>query len=134
MDEYMDEHDITKSMLYTLREGISYVIKEEENDVMKLTGDELKEEQKRFAEMVGDERVSFTVFNIYPYDNNVVFGGEFDNGLKWQLSKKDGVYVSVDNVELTDDMVNIFTKLKAYHNGWSNEWASKLREEYSNNI
>lgn len=133
MNNYNDEYDLTKSMLNKIREN--FLIKEnDENDedVIDLGDDELKSEQDKFSDMI-TPRVVFGKFKIYKNANNVVFGGKLDEGVEFQMSLNDGIYINIDNVELTDEIVDILKKLNGYYIEWAKEWSNKLRNEYNNN-
>lgn len=133
--ENLNEDDVSRSMLKTIRENSLYG-KDNNDDTIQLSGDELKEEQDKFRELVGTNRVEFTIFNIYPEANNVIFGGKFQNidGLGFQLSLEggDGIYVTANNIKLTDEALTILQKLRAFYVDWADEWAKKLATEYKN--
>lgn len=126
----IDEHDMTKKILDNMR-----LINEETNvsEGMDLTGPELKNELDKFRETISP-RVEFDIFKLYPQANNVVFSGKFQilGGMDWQfsMSDADGVYVSVDNLQLTDEAVQLIQKLQGYYKVWVKEWATKLATEY----
>jgi len=135
-----DEYDTTKNMLEAIREGKTtqgQLLTEEENDVIKLEGAERKEEEDKFRDVIG-QRVEFTVFNIYPSANNVVFGGRFQDlgGAEWQFSleEDDGVYITSNNMKLTSSAVEKLQRLKGYYENWSEEWAQKLATEYRQSL
>lgn len=142
MIEESDEFETTRKMLDVLNEAKSrpdgYLITEEvESDVIKLEGSELKDEQDKFRDVIG-QRVEFGVFNIYPEANNVVFGGRFQDmgGLEWQFSleEDDGVYITGSNIKLTTSAVDRLQRLRGYYENWSEEWAQKLASEYRRNV
>jgi len=124
----IDEHDMTKKMIYTLTEGVG-----NNDDVQELTGREREDEEKKFRQVLGN-LVNFTVFNIYKDANNVVFGGQFQGmgGLEFQFTLEDanGIYVSADSMQLTSEVVETIRKLKGYYDNWKEEWANKLATEY----
>lgn len=135
-----DDYDSTKNMLTAIREGKStsgQLITEQSNDVIQLEGAERNEEEAKFRDVIG-QRVEFTVFNIYPSANNVVFGGKFQDlgGAEWQFSleEDDGVYLTANNMKLTTDALEKLQKLRGYYENWSEEWAEKLATEYRQNI
>lgn len=134
-----DEHDITKKMLNTIRENVNVnkMLLNENDEPQGTSADgaiqpnpnDLKDEQKKFMQIVGP-RVEFKSFNIYPNDNNVVLAGEFDNGLSWQFSKRDGLYINANSLKLDAETVETLKKLSAYYNNWADEWSQKLQQEY----
>lgn len=150
------EHDHSRKMMDILRGDKSpdrpineqeeevanddqYVEKDEpapEEEATELPSDELRSEKQKFRETV-DPRVEFETFKLYPESRNVVFAGEFQGfgGLYWQftLSQRDGVYISVDNLQLSEEAFDVLQKLKGYYDNWAEEWSQKIVEEYSNN-
>jgi hypothetical protein len=99
-----------------------------------LSSAELSEEQKAFRDTVSP-RVDFTGFKVYPNTKNVIFSGKFENmgGLEWQftLEDADGLYISGDNVPMTEDAITTIKKLKGYYKNWADDWAQKLATEYN---
>lgn len=136
----MNEHDITRKMLTTIRRRpmISEAVINENfnqnNDEEDLTSTELSEEQAGFRNAVSP-RVDFTGFKVYPNTKNVVFSGKFENmgGLEWQftLEDADGLYISAENVPISDDAIITLKKLKGYYDNWADDWAQKLATEYN---
>lgn len=139
-----DDHKITRDMLNTIREGKLTKGKLLNEDVAEPSGainnngsiqpslTDVKAEQNKFMQIVGP-RVEFTSFNIYPNDNNVVFAGKFDDGLQWQFSKKDGLYINADNLKLDSDGAELIKKLFAYYQNWVEEWSTRLNQEFKPN-
>lgn len=156
-----DEHDKTKSMLDMLRnssdkssineeeaepleepsgeqepESQMNVVRDEpsEEDAIEPSSEQIRDEKEKFRENI-DSRVEFETFKIYPQDRNVVFAGKFQGfgGLYWQFSldERDGVYVSVENLQLDEDALEILQKLNGYYKNWVDEWAIKVVEEYT---
>jgi hypothetical protein len=130
--EYLNEHEITKKMLSTIRKP-RLNENARNNDEQDLTSTELSEEQSNFRSAV-TPRVDFTEFKVYPNTKNVVFSGKFENmgGLEWQftLEDADGLYISCENVPISDDSITTLKKLKGYYNNWADDWAKKLATEY----
>lgn len=129
-------YDTDKNMISAIREGkttTGRLLNEEAGDVIKLEGAERADEEAKFRDVIG-QRVEFTVFNIYPSANNVVFGGKFQDlgGAEWQFSleEDDGVYLTVNNMKLTAAAVERLQRLRGYYENWSEEWAQKLSTEY----
>jgi hypothetical protein len=42
------------------------------------------------------------------------------------------VYITADLLQLNDQTLKQIQKLVAYYETWSNEWATKIAEEYNN--
>lgn len=137
-----DEHKQTRNMLNLIREGKltkGLLLNEIENaeepsgsntdGAIQPSSADVKAEQSKFMQIVGP-RVEFTAFNIYPNDNNVVLAGNFDNGLGWQFSKKDGLYINADNIKIDSDTSEMLRKLYAYYSNWSDEWSQRLNSEF----
>jgi len=132
--EHLNEHDITKKMLGTIRKPILTEAFNQNNDEEELTSSELSEEQSGFRSAVSP-RVDFTSFKVYPNTKNVVFSGKFENmgGLEWQftLEDADGLYITAENVPISDDAIITLKKLKGYYDNWADDWAQKLATEYN---
>jgi hypothetical protein len=137
-----NQYEITKNMLKTIREVQSNgkkLLKENSNneqDSIQLSGEELNQEQSKFRDVI-TSRVEFTSFNIYPQAGNVVFGGKFQDmdNMEWQFSleETDGLYITSNNMQVSDDVVNRIQKLKGYYDNWASEWSNKLATEYKSN-
>lgn len=140
------EHDITKGMLEQIRlRGLNVQENVEEiemdadvdtnidndpnNGVVDLSSQEYQDEQSKFMDIVSPN-VEFGPFKIYPNNNNAVFSGKLDNGIEWQFSKVDGLYVNMPNIKIDDDIIELMKKLNAHFVNWSKEWGSKLNTEY----
>ena len=141
MKNNLNEHDMTKNMLKTMRETVKYQNKSainessnQNNDEEELSAAELSEEQAAFRNTVSP-RVDFTGFKVYPSTKNVIFSGKFENmgGLEWQftLEDADGLYISGDNVPMSNDAITTIKKLKGYYDNWADDWAQKLATEYN---
>lgn len=128
--ENLNERDITKKMFKVMNEDTSGG----KNDEQELSSIELSEEQSNFRNTVSP-RVDFTGFKVYPKNKNVVFSGKFENmgGLEWQftLEDADGLYITANNVPISNDAIDTIKKLKGYYDNWADEWAKKLATEYN---
>ena len=153
----INDYDLTKNMLNTIR-TINEAVEEEDEvkvkqisndgetelestydkpktevDSVELTLDEKKEEESDFRAAVSP-RVEFDTFNVYPTTNNVIFSGTLQTmgGLKWQftLDDEDGVYITANNVQLSDASIDTIGKLKGYYMNWADKWSEKLATEY----
>jgi len=132
--EKLNEHDVTRGMLNRIRKSILNEEFGKSSDEEDLTSSELSEEQASFRDTVSP-RVDFTGFKVYPKNKNVVFSGKFSNmgGLEWQFTLEDanGLYITANNVPMTDDTINTIKKLKGYYDNWADDWAKKLATEYN---
>jgi len=135
--DYNEEREINKKMIETskriLSGGNKKLLKESTEGVMAPTQADYQAETSKFKSMITN-RVEFTTFNIYPEVNNAVFGGVFQDiaGFEWQFSleTKDGLYITTNNLQTTDDVVARVKMLKGYYDAWADEWADKLATEY----
>ena len=101
-----------------------------------LDTDELKEEEDKFRQTVHN-RVKFNKFKLYPASQNVEWGGEFtDSRMEWNYSLDDsrGVYITSELLQLDDDTLDVIKKLVGYYKAWSDDWATRIAEEYNNKI
>ena len=97
---------------------------------------ELKEEEDKFRQTVHN-RVKFNKFKLYPSSQNVEWGGEFtDNRIEWNYSLDDsrGVYITTELLQLDDDTLEVIKKLVGYYKAWSDDWATRIAEEYNNKV
>ena len=135
MKKTTNEHDITKAMLETIRLSEIANIKslnEQMEDIIDLSGEELARQQTEFSERVSP-RVQFGPFKIYPNAKNVAFSGKFNDGIEWQFSLLDGLYMNMPNIEVNDEIVELTKKLNAHFVNWEDEWGKKINTEYSGN-
>ena len=140
------QHDSTRRMLDLIRESKrtkknKSIITEQtvaKGDI-DLSQDDLaayNEEEKNFRRNV-TPRTKFNRFKLYPESQNVEFSGEFtDNRIEWFYSLDDtkGVYITADLLQLNEQTLKQIQKLVAYYDTWSNEWATKIAEEYQNEV
>ena len=101
-----------------------------------LDADELKEEEDKFRQTVHN-RVKFNKFKLYPTSQNVEWSGEFtDSRMEWNYSLDDsrGVYITNDLLQLDDDTLEVIKKLVGYYKAWSDDWATRIAEEYNNKV
>jgi hypothetical protein len=148
MKNNINEHDMTKKMMDIIRGGYkSRLITEademapEQDDYkdtldVKKTDSVFKSELKKLQDIV-DPRVEITNFKIYPQDSNVLIEGIFlkgeneDTGIKFRMSLAAGeINITMSNIEVTDKVSLLLSKLKGYYENWVNEWALKLANEY----
>jgi hypothetical protein len=97
---------------------------------------ELKEEEDKFRQTVHN-RVKFNKFKLYPASQNVEWSGDFtDSRMEWNYSLDDsrGVYITSDLLQLDDDTLDVIKKLVGYYKAWSDDWATRIAEEYNNKI
>lgn len=143
----MDQHDETVRMLGLIRESNNInrknkkLIREqseikEDIDLGEEDSAALQEEEKKFRDTV-TPRVEFNRFKLYPKAQNVEFSGKFTaNNVEWfySLDDNNGVYITADLLQLNQDTLEMIQKLVAYYDAWSDEWATKIAEEYNNDV
>jgi len=148
MKNSINEHDMTKKMMDIIRGGYKSKLISEADEMapepddyrdtldVKKTDSVYKAELKKLQDIV-DPRVEITNFKIYPQDSNVLMEGIFlkgeneDTGIKFRMSLAAGeINITMSNIEVTDKVSLLLTKLKGYYENWVDEWALKLANEY----
>jgi len=137
MKSLINEHDITKMMIEKINESKLIREQEEVQDMdnkksITITGSELKNEENRFTEYMGTNRVEFNELNLYPAENDAVWSGKFNNGIEWQISVNDDMVINTQGTPIDDPEMELIEKLKKYSSVWAEEWAKKLRTDYAN--
>jgi hypothetical protein len=134
---YNDERDITKKMISVIASK-KKMIKENvgpTSDGVEPSEDDYKEEIGSFKSQI-TQLVDFTTFKVYPEVDNVIFGGLLKEyvGFEWQFSldTKDGLFITTNNVQLSEDLLLILKKLKVYYDKWKEKWAEKIITDYKN--
>ena len=121
----MGQHDETKRMLGLIRESKS--IKTNNSKRM------IREQNEAAG---GKEDLDPAEYSEEP--QNVEFSGEFtDSKIEWFYSLDDtrGVYITGTFIQLSDEVLKIqIQKLVAYYETWSDEWATRIAEEYKNEV
>lgn len=131
------EDQSTRDMLNIMRgkkhENKTLMEDAEQEEVVELDGDQLKEEQEKFRESVS-KRAEFYTFKIYPESNNAVFAGTIPSygDMEWYmtLEEHNGIYVSVNSLNLTNEVIELMNSLMGYYENWSDEWSTKVQDEY----
>lgn len=137
--DIINEHDVTKKMIDTLR-GKSFINEAEEgNDVITPSENDpvFKDEAKKIADTV-DQRIQVTKLKIYPKDNDVQFEGRQVFGINFFMSTKAGklsISITDENgrpkqMFLDKESLDIINKLEGYYKNWAIEWGKKLNTEY----
>lgn len=135
----INEHDLTKKMIDTLRGKNLLNEGDEGNDVISPTDgdDTFNDEAKKLGDTV-DPRVQITRFKIYPKDRDVQLDGRLDMGINFNMSVKAmklSISITEDNgkaksVFVDKDLLLTLQKLNGYYENWTREWAQKLNTEY----
>jgi hypothetical protein len=137
--DIINEHDVTKKMIDTLR-GQSFINEADEgNDVITPSENDpvFKDEAKKIADTV-DQRIQITKLKIYPKDNDVQFEGRQVFGINFFMSTKAGklsISITDENgrpkqMFLDKESLDIINKLEGYYKNWAIEWGKKLNTEY----
>jgi hypothetical protein len=137
--DIINEHDVTKKMIDTLR-GKSFINESDEgNDVITPSENDpvFKDEAKKIYDTV-DQRIEITKFKIYPKDNDVQFEGRQSYGINFFMSLNAGklsISITDENgrpkqIYIDKDSFDIIKKLQAYYENWKLEWGKKLNTEY----
>jgi len=136
--EMINEHDLTKKMIETLRGGM-LLEGDENSDVISPTSTDAvySEEVKKISDTV-DPRVQITKFKIYPRDRNVEFEGRLDSGINFFMSTKAmklSISITDDQGQATriymdKELLATIQKLHGFYENWTREWAQKLNTEY----
>jgi len=135
----INEHDLTKKMIDTLRGKNLLKEGDEGNDVISPTDgdDTFNDEAKKLGDTV-DPRVQITKFKIYPKDRDVQLDGRLDMGINFNMSVKAmklSISITEDNgkaksIFVDKDLLLTLQKLNGYYENWTREWAQKLNTEY----
>ena len=123
-----EEYDITRSMIKSMR----LVLNEEVVDgIYQVDPQEVRAEELKFVDAVS-KRIDFNDLKVYVTGNgNVEWSGVIlQYGIEWKysLESSTGVYMSSNLLQLTDDALNVISKLSAYYAIWASEWSDKLAD------
>lgn len=136
--ETINEHDLTKRMIDTLRNGLITEGDEGADTISPSPADPVyREEMKKISDAV-DPRIQVTKFKIYPRDRNVEFEGRLDSGINFFMSTKAmklSISITDDQgaatrIYLDTDLLTTIQKLNGFYQNWTREWAQKLNTEY----
>jgi hypothetical protein len=123
----MDEREYSVKILNLFRN--KKIITEEVETNINI--DEVKEEEKRLRNFI-DSSIKIISFNVYKDVNNVVMycqaiGME---GIEFQFTLEDsnGVYITLNNANLTEDLLNKLGKLYRFYKQWRDRWFEYLNE------
>lgn len=135
----INEHDLTKKMLDTLRVKSLITEADEGKDV--ITPSEKDEvytsELKKISDTV-DPRIQISKFKIYPKDRDVQFEGRLDSGINFFMSTK-AMKLSISitdesgapkQIFIDNQLIDTIKKLNGFYENWTKEWAEKLNTEY----
>lgn len=135
----IDEHDMTKKMMDTIRGGFKKVIKEqtEGDTITVLPTDAEYQDQLKKLETVHPS-ADITNFKIYPNDGNVIIDGEFlpnetqESGIVFSLAltaREVKIQMNGQN-DLDNQVSQLLTRLEGYYDKWCEEWWPKMKNEY----
>jgi hypothetical protein len=141
MNKNINEHDMTKRMMETLRNPTLRLITETDegpDTISPAPNDPVyAEEVKKMMDSV-DPRIQITKFKIYPNARDVQFEGRLDSGINFFMSTKAmRLKISITDehgqamvIYLDNELLTTIQKLNGYYENWVREWASKLNTEY----
>lgn len=125
------DYDLMKDLMNKMREHqksnkSSNLIREDDSSKT-LTDDELKREEDEFKKAV-EINTEFKEFKIYK-DSIDWSGILLQNQIQWvfSLDSQDGVYITNNNLQLTEATIENIQKLKAYYDVWSEKWSKEIR-------
>jgi len=104
-------------------------VEDAEDEGQDISPDEQRDEENAFKDKV-TQLVQFEKIKVY--QQTVKWSGKLiREGIDWTytLDDKVGCFISTDeddNVQLTDDMLDVIKNLRAYYDIWSEEWSSRL--------
>jgi hypothetical protein len=144
----LNEHDITKSMIDTLRAKSSNhktIIKENE-EVMttdtdfrsELSGEDaeyFKQDSDAIRDIV-DKGIKFLEFSVNRETENVTIGGTLSNGMEWSYSKECegdkciqiGTPSGERYVRFTQNTMKSLEMLYKYYDKWLSTWQDRFNE------
>lgn len=94
-----------------------------------VTPDEQREEENKFKDTVS-KLVKFDKIKVYR--QNVEWSGELvRERVKWvySLNENNGCYITIeseDMLQLTNEVIETFKKVRGYYDVWSDEWSARL--------
>lgn len=140
----INEHDMTKQMLGTIRNKTSVsnnLLKEEDeskigNDfetaLSDVEKDYLEKDKSSFVEKV-DPGAKITNYAVDTETENVTMGGTLANTMEWSYSKSNGVELGTPvgsrYVSFSKDDLKILNTLVNYYDLWKNEWFKRFNED-----
>ena len=116
--------------------GMWEILREEEVEIettteeaQEVTSDEQREEENKFKDTVS-KLVKFDKIKVYR--QNVEWSGVLvRESVKWvySLNENNGCYITIDNedmLQLTNEVIETFKKIRGYYDVWSDEWSARL--------
>ena len=141
MKTYDEEYDITKEMLKTINEGTLTPQSggNDENGTITPEKDVIREFESSLQEKTGGSvsNVDMKIYTSQDSDgkrvgDNVVAMGVIKTPINIEftmdLTAGNGLYVSLNNTQLTTDGVLFLQKLVGFYSAWENQWGEKLKE------
>ena len=116
-----EEYDITKSMIKSMKLMLTEAVVD---GIYEVDPQEVREEELKFVDAVS-KRVDFNDLKVYVTGNgNVEWSGVIlQYGIEWKysLESSTGVYMTSNLLQLTDDALNVISRLAAYYDIWASE-------------
>jgi hypothetical protein len=129
----LQEQKKPKGMWDILRETEEEVIETETEttteEAQEVTPDEQREEENKFKDTVS-KLVKFDKIKVYR--QNVEWSGVLvREKVKWvySLNENNGCYITIENedmLQLTNEVIETFKKIRGYYDVWSDEWSARL--------
>lgn len=134
MRKQENTYDMMKKLLATSRKGIiRQIVKEDQGDYYaqkqksrEITPDELEQEKSAFAQDV-TKLVEFGDFKIS--NDTVTWSGVFPKEkIEWtySLDSDQGVYISCELTQLTDNTLKLIQLLRGYYETWAEKWSGEI--------
>jgi len=138
MKQRINEHDMTKKMMDTLRGGYKDMLTEEvdnQKDTKDYTTSNpiYQEELKKIKETV-DSSIEIDEFRSYinPNNKNVMMTGTMLFGkviFRFELIRDEAELSTIEPYDLTIENNEKISKMIGYFKNWRDEWAKKITEE-----
>lgn len=130
----LQEQKKPKGMWEILREAEEEIEIEMDNvdsseEAQEVTPDEQREEENKFKDTVS-KLVKFNKIKVFR--QNVEWSGVLvREKVKWvySLNENNGCYITIedeDMLQLTNEVIETFKKIRGYYDVWSDEWSARL--------
>ena len=122
-EDYNDSNNEKKEDNLLFGEKQQSLIREDDEE---LTDEEVQEEKEQFESSVSSP-VEYGEFKIY--GDNVEWSGKLiKENISWIYSLDDieSVYITSEQLHLTDSVIETLQKLKSYWTIWSEKWSKEI--------
>jgi len=124
MSNKINEHENMRNMLAITRQFKRAI---NEDVVPTLQPEELEDEKNRFKEALGNAVIEFGNFNRY--NDNIEWTGVLvKEQITWvfSLDATIGCYISCQQIQLSEQTLQIIQNLHVYYNEWSQYWSQEI--------